>query len=511
MPPAVEEEGAPRSASSSPPPAPESTPHPRKRKARDADTDAEHARPAPDPPIAGASAPASPAPTNSTPRTPPSPAAPSPAASAPAQPAPAAEAPSSEYEAGRVVCEACAGSVSFRDDASGGFTLRHWEAHRVSCPAAPPRPGPAGPFAARTPPPPSAPILPALHAAAGGAAHPKRRRAKRTEDERIAYLRSDPYVAAFEPYRVLCASCDKWIRLRPNSTYCSIPWDAHRKSCLAKKVTARNPYALAERTALLARDPDVRKFDAERLLCNLCDRWLPLPPEDHLAAVQSWLAHRAACGRRGRGRPGEEDADGEARDGSEPRTSNDDDAPARSPSLPPGAGAGAHPTRFPPLPPPAGASTSTAGAGPANGAGPSAGPSTAGAHSPSPHPHPHPSTHPLPPPHPLSSGTHHTPATYAPAHESRRRNAEQRAATLRADRLIARVEPNRVFCALCRKWVQLRQDSSFCAYPWVQHRGKCLRRRCGAFFFVLCFVFFWVGLMGFLVRGARRKQPKQHT
>jgi hypothetical protein len=64
----------------------------------------------------------------------------------------------------------------------------------------------------------------------------QRRRAKRTEEERIEYLRSDPYVAQFEAYKVLCKSCDKWIRLRPNSTYCSIPWDAHRKSCLAKKV-----------------------------------------------------------------------------------------------------------------------------------------------------------------------------------------------------------------------------------------------------------------------------------
>ena len=63
----------------------------------------------------------------------------------------------------------------------------------------------------------------------------KRRRAKRSEEERIQYLRSDPYVAEFDAYRVLCASCDKWIRLRPNSTFCSIPWDAHRKSCLARK------------------------------------------------------------------------------------------------------------------------------------------------------------------------------------------------------------------------------------------------------------------------------------
>lgn len=69
-----------------------------------------------------------------------------------------------------------------------------------------------------------------------------------------------------------------------------------------------------------------------------------------------------------------------------------------------------------------------------------------------------------------------SPTNYAAPHESRRRNAEQRAATLRADVLIREVEPNRVFCSLCTKWVQLRQDSSYCAYPWLQHRGKCLAR-----------------------------------
>ena len=61
--------------------------------------------------------------------------------------------------------------------------------------------------------------------------------------------------------------------------------------------------------------------------------------------------------------------------------------------------------------------------------------------------------------------------------ESRRRNAEQRASHLRADPLLAQVEPHRVFCALCRKWVQLRQDSTFCAYPWQQHRSKCVIRQ----------------------------------
>jgi len=90
----------------------------------------------------------------------------------------------------------------------------------------------------RTPASSAGPVMFASDSAVDALGHPpaKRRRAKRTEEERIEYLRSDPYVGQFEAYRVLCASCDKWIRLRPNSTYCSIPWDAHRKSCLAKKM-----------------------------------------------------------------------------------------------------------------------------------------------------------------------------------------------------------------------------------------------------------------------------------
>ena len=70
---------------------------------------------------------------------------------------------------------------------------------------------------------------------------PKPRRVQRTEDERIEYLRAHPYVAKFEAYRVLCALCGKWIKLRRNSTYCSIPWDAHHKSCSAKKMCVYAP------------------------------------------------------------------------------------------------------------------------------------------------------------------------------------------------------------------------------------------------------------------------------
>lgn len=159
--------------------------------------------------------------------------------------------------------------------------------------------------------------------------------------------------------RVLCASCDKWIRLRPNSTFCSIPWDAHRKSCLAKKLYVIHflyPFSKVSfrLTNLLAREIrrmrmrlmsviiSFRKIlifeslmrsgccvigtliisDFSILLClgpafapallppdynydhahgytlfctNRCDQWLSVSPEDHLNAVQKWLHHRANC------------------------------------------------------------------------------------------------------------------------------------------------------------------------------------------------------------------------
>ncbi|KAJ7030284.1 hypothetical protein C8F04DRAFT_961759 [Mycena alexandri] len=321
-----------------------------------------------------------------------------------------------EGGAARVICEACGCGVALREE-GGGFTTRYWEAHRASwwlvyAPAH------AAAYPATT-----------AHSTSTSIAEgppAKRRRAKRTEEERIEYLRADAHVAQFEAYRVLCASCDKWIRLRPNSTYCSIPWDAHRKSCLAKKSNAKNVYALEERNAMFTKDPDVRKFDSERILCGMCDKWLSTPTDDHLGAVQVWVQHRAAC----------------------QKTPASPTARPPHPHSTPSAAWPAHPTPIPDA--------------------------NANANPPPPPPPRTPTHLPLPDaPHLLLDLS---PANYAAPHESRRRNAEQRAATLRADVLIREVEPNRVFCSLCTKWVQLRQDSSYCAYPWLQHRGKCLAR-----------------------------------
>lgn len=180
-----------------------------------------------------------------------------------------------DFEKGIVMCDTCGKGIPFRDPQSGGFTPRLWDQHReqwyvvvtsftiihvvtrmlinwilscyFSCSATcvhVDRPYRVLYFGLirensrpKNAPPPSEPIIFTPESTADLMSNPphKKRRAKRTEEERIEYLRTDPYVAQYEPYRVLCASCNKWIRLRPNSTYCSIPWDAHRKSCLSKK------------------------------------------------------------------------------------------------------------------------------------------------------------------------------------------------------------------------------------------------------------------------------------
>lgn len=108
------------------------------------------------------------------------------------------------------------------------------------------------------------------------------------------------------------------------------------------------------------------------------------------------------------------------------------------------------------------------------------------------------------------SAPHSDPPISAPApstgSESRRRNAEQRAAQLRADPLLSQVEPHRVFCKLCSKWVQLRQDSTFCAYPWQQHRSKCvIRQSVGSIFFIHAITFSIIFFVFFLVVVQREK------
>ncbi|KAI5120185.1 hypothetical protein M0805_002653 [Coniferiporia weirii] len=379
---------------------------------------------------------------------------------------PAGQTPSADdVEKGLAVCSTCGESIPFRDPQSGVFTLRLWNLHREQCRSQEaPRPEPFV-FTPET--------------TADTMANPplKKRRAKRTEEERIEYLRTDPYVAQYEAYRVLCGSCNKWIRLRPNSTYCSIPWDAHRKSCLSKKANsnAKSSVAAEGRNAILLGDPDVRRFDAERVMCAHCDRWIPIRADGGFDALQSWHAHREECpetrSEPGLTSPGRTATNGVASPNGSAVTEGARVATQHTAHHPPVSRSTLHSLSTTSPSSTTTALTSTRAAAPSLGSLPAPSLSALAAGS----PHTTPSS--------LASSSPragfkdlHLGAGGSSAQDSRRRNAEQRAAALRADPLLKEVEPNRVFCGLCGKWVQLRQDSSFCAYPWHQHRGKCLTR-----------------------------------
>ncbi|KAH8828026.1 hypothetical protein DL96DRAFT_1680342 [Flagelloscypha sp. PMI_526] len=345
---------------------------------------------------------------------------------------------------GRIVCNSCNSVISIQDSSTGKFTGDHWEFHRHECPG---RPQPQSPQAEES----------QVHTSTTyptftiTQAEPlvRRRRAKRTEQERINYLKSDPYVSRFE----------------------------HSMGCPSEELSSASRGRWIK---LTLKDRDVRKFDSERI---------------PLSQVQTWLDHRAHCSipslgslsqtvpAAGHAQPYPKNT---ARFNSPPSSSQEEQATSSASGRQDQHPYLASPHTHKPIDPASPSlqipnlsrdphSTSGRSATPVNSP-PSA--SSMSLHSPPPYPSSLNGSPSLAARNALTTSylLSEYNSTPLPMHDSRRRNAEQRAAALRADRLISQVEPNRVFCSLCQKWVQLRQDSTYCAYPWLQHRGKCLAR-----------------------------------
>lgn len=57
-----------------------------------------------------------------------------------------------------------------------------------------------------------------------------------------------------------------------------------------------------------------------------------------------------------------------------------------------------------------------------------------------------------------------------------RRTESERVKLLVSDPNATTVEPHRVLCAVCGRWIQLRKNSTYCTAPWIQHVGKCVKR-----------------------------------
>ncbi|KAG9309028.1 hypothetical protein JVU11DRAFT_11243 [Chiua virens] len=80
---------------------------------------------------------------------------------------------------------------------------------------------------------------------------------RRTEAQRRAFFRDDPRVQESEPQRVLCRTCQKWIKLSGSSNYALGNWLSHTQRCTTTAPTIR-PVATTERKMVLLNDPQVK-------------------------------------------------------------------------------------------------------------------------------------------------------------------------------------------------------------------------------------------------------------
>lgn len=187
----------------------------------------------------------------------------------------------------------------------------------------------------------------------------RKKRPNRTEEERLQEFLDDPQVKEVTPYQVLCRECNKWIKLRNNSRYCSVPWRCHKASCKWNAGSRENASAMA--------------------LAGLSKNISP----SHIESMQSSSSRH-------------------------PNAKN-----------PPGS---VHPSLL---------------SNPA-----------------------------------ITS----SPRDSEPPLRARRLHAEGRKEILEADPNAELVEPYRVLCRLCQKWVKLRPKSTFCSAPWQSHIRRCIAR-----------------------------------
>ncbi|KIJ51467.1 hypothetical protein M422DRAFT_776711 [Sphaerobolus stellatus SS14] len=244
------------------------------------------------------------------------------------------------------------------------------------------------------------------------AATPHARRVRgpnRSEAERIAEFRDDPQVKEFDPYRVLCAICDKWIKLRNNSRYCSIPWKCHKASCSneSKEKGSRRGSKSATKAAVLdepvASGTDITPVAGvsatpEASMNPAIDIIVP-PPNLHPSLLVKDIPTISLP---------------QSRQPSEAKSDNDAEV----------------------------------------------NPSEASNKA--------------------SSSSSVIPKEQKQPKEPRRRireaDAAVRRAALEADPYSDLVEPDRILCKLCKKWVKLRPNSSYCSAPWQSHIQRCVAK-----------------------------------
>ncbi|KAF8591081.1 hypothetical protein K439DRAFT_1627164 [Ramaria rubella] len=218
----------------------------------------------------------------------------------------------------------------------------------------------------------------------------RQRRPNRTESERLKEFQTDPYVAEVEAYRVLCVVCKKWIKLRNNSRYCSIPWECHKAVCLKLYgiPAIRSPSSVASTSTL--------------------------PTQQYTPTQGNASSHHSASST-------------SLRPAQFTRFSDSVPPPSSHPSLQPHTSAELFSTT---------ASNTVK----------------------------------------VTSGSSGSDATAKERRRARRTGEDQRRTALETHPYTDVVEPDRILCSLCKKWIKLRPKSSYCSAPWHTHIQRCIVR-----------------------------------
>ncbi|GJJ11558.1 hypothetical protein Clacol_005792 [Clathrus columnatus] len=227
-----------------------------------------------------------------------------------------------KIEPHRAFCGNCLTWITLGSDA---FNVQKWEAHKTAC---------RGPKSYKTPDDPQATDVYGLNSLKQALASrpsaksigpsPKKRiksvEGKRprspaallpplpprprwpTEDERKQLFLDDPDVLKVEPHRLLCKSCNCWIRLHPVVRYSQSVWPKHKIACRETsleispgdaRVRAKNEKENVRRQ-MLEDDPHVTDITPHRVTCKACGTNIRLDTT-YKYEGSHWRAHRARC------------------------------------------------------------------------------------------------------------------------------------------------------------------------------------------------------------------------
>ncbi|KZV65183.1 hypothetical protein PENSPDRAFT_655990 [Peniophora sp. CONT] len=154
---------------------------------------------------------------------------------------------------------------------------------------------------------------------------------RKTEEERIEFIRSHRECREVEPHRAYCIPCDAWIPLNSSRRYSMQPWIVHIKACRSGKLGNRQVFTTPkspggetkadsdddeqgsvvpssagadgrrrprrteeERERILKDDPrsgEVRPYEVE---CTTCKKWIQLGDKMRYR-LESWNKHQQSC------------------------------------------------------------------------------------------------------------------------------------------------------------------------------------------------------------------------